>query len=134
IAEETGADIFEIIPTQAYIEEDLNYNDDNCRANKEQNDDTARPEISNGLSVTTEYDIVYLGHPIWWGTVPRIIQTYLEKYDLSGATIYTFCTSGGSSIDKSLADLRGWYPELNIVDGKRLNDATESDIKDFCNQ
>lgn len=63
IAEETGADIFEIIPTQAYTEEDLNYNDDNCRTNKEQNDDTARPEISNDLSATTEYDIVYLGHP-----------------------------------------------------------------------
>ena len=134
IAEETGADIFEIIPTQAYTEEDLNYNDDNCRANKEQNDDTARPEISNDLSATTEYDIVYLGHPIWWGTVPRIIQTYLETYDLSNATIYTFCTSGGSSIDRSLSDLRAWYPTLNIVDGKRLNDAGKSEIAEFCNR
>lgn len=134
IAKERDADIFEIVPAQAYTDADLNYNDDNCRANKEQNDDAARPEISNDLSATTEYDVIYLGHPIWWGTVPRIMQTYLEKYDLSGATIYTFCTSGGSSIDRSLSDLRGWYPALNIVDGKRLNDATESDIKDFCNQ
>lgn len=134
IAEETGADIFEIIPTQAYTEEDLNYNDDNCRANKEQNDDTARPEISNDLSATAEYDIAYLGHPIWWGTVPRIIQTYLETYDLSNATIYTFCTSGGSSIDRSLSDLRVWYPTLNIVDGKRLNDASKSEIAGFCNR
>lgn len=133
IAKETDADIFEIVPAQAYTDADLNYNDDNCRANKEQNDDAARPEISNDLSATTEYDVIYLGHPIWWGTVPRIMQTYLEKYDLSGATIYTFCTSGGSSIDRSLSDLRGWYPALNVVDGKRLNDATESDIKDFCN-
>ena len=131
---ETGADIFEIIPTQVYTEEDLNYNDDNCRANKEQNDDTARPEISNDLSATTKYDIVYLGHPIWWGTVPRIIQTYLETYDLSNATIYTFCTSGGSSIDRSLSDLRAWYPTLNIVDGKRLNDASKSEIAGFCNR
>ena len=119
IAEETGADIFEIIPTQAY---------------KEQNDDTARPEISNDLSATTEYDIVYLGHPIWWGTVPRIIQTYLETYDLSNATIYTFCTSGGSSIDRSLSDLRAWYPTLNIIDGKRLKDASKSEIAEFCNR
>jgi len=133
IAEEADADIFEIVPAQIYTEDDLNYNDDNCRANKEQNDDAARPEISNDLSATTEYDVIYLGHPIWWGTVPRILQTYLENYDLSGATIYTFCTSGGSSIDKSLSDLRGWYPALNIVDGKRLNDASNSDIKDFCN-
>lgn len=133
IAEETDADIFEIVPAQAYTDADLNYNDDSCRANKEQNDNTARPEISNDLSATTEYDVIYLGHPIWWGTVPRILQTYLETYDLSGATIYTFCTSGGSSIDRSLSDLRGWYPALNIVDGKRLNDASNSDIKDFCN-
>ena len=133
IAEETDADIFEIVPAQAYTDADLNYNDDSCRANKEQNDNTARPEISNDLSATTEYDVIYLGHPIWWGTVPRIMQTYLETYDLSGATIYTFCTSGGSSIDRSLSDLRGWYPALNIVDGKRLNDASASDIKGFCN-
>lgn len=72
------------------------------------------------------------GHPIWWGTVPRIIQTYLETYDLSNATIYTFCTSGGSSIDRSLSDLRAWYPTLNIVDGKRLNDASKSEIAGFC--
>lgn len=134
IAEETDADIFEIVPAQAYTDDDLNYNDDNCRANKEQNDVAARPEISNDLSATTEYDVIYMGHPIWWGTVPRIMQSYLESYDLSGATIYTFCTSGGSSIDKSLSDLRGWYPSLNIVDGERLNNATESDIKDFCSR
>lgn len=76
----------------------------------------------------------YILHPIWWGTVPRIIQTYLETYDLSNATIYTFCTSGGSSIDRSLSDLRAWYPTLNIVDGKRLNDASKSEIAGFCNR
>ena len=134
IAEETDADIFEIVPAQTYTEDDLDYNDENCRANKEQNDDAARPEISNDLGATTEYDVIYLGHPIWWGTVPRILQTYLENYDLSGATIYTFCTSGGSSIDRSLSDLRDWYPELEIVDGKRLNDATKNDIKKFCDR
>ncbi|MBE5958365.1 MAG: flavodoxin [Lachnospiraceae bacterium] len=134
IAKETNADIFEIVPEQSYTDADLNYNDDNCRANKEQNDDASRPKISNDLSATTEYDVIYLGHPIWWGTVPRIIQTYLEKYDLSDATIHTFCTSGSSSIDKSLSDLKGWYPKLKIIDGKRLNGATESDIKDFCSR
>ena len=134
IAAETGADIYEIVSAQAYTDEDLNYNDDNCRANKEQNDDSSRPEINNDLAETIEYDVIYLGHPIWWGTVPRIMQTYLETYDLSGATIYTFCTSGGSSIDRSLSDLKDWYPGLNIVDGKRLNDATVEDIKEYCNR
>lgn len=134
IADEAGADIYAIVPAQAYTDEDLNYNDDNCRANKEQNDDTSRPEIANDLGGTTEYDVIYLGHPIWWGTVSRIMQTYLETYDLSDATIYTFCTSGGSSIDRSISDLKEWYPALNIAYGKRLNDATWEDIEEYCNR
>lgn len=134
IAKETGADIYEIVPSEAYTNKDLNYNDDNSRANREQNDDSYRPKIANDLGATSQYDVIYLGYPIWWGTVPRIIQTYLEKYDLSNATIYTFCTSGSSSIDKSISDLKGWYPRLNIVDGKRLNNATQKDIEVFSNR
>lgn len=83
IAEKTEADIYEIVPAKEYSDDDLNYNDDNCRANKEQNDDTSRPEIDADLSATCDYDVIYLGHPIWWETVPRIIQTYIEQYDLS---------------------------------------------------
>ena len=90
--------------------------------------------LAGTLPDLSKYDLIFLGHPIWWGTVPRIIQTYLETYDLSNATIYTFCTSGGSSIDRSLSDLRAWYPTLNIVDGKRLNDASKSEIAGFCNR
>lgn len=131
IASETEADIYEIIPTDQYSEEDLNYNDDNCRANKEMNDESARPEIENDLSAVADYDVIYLGHPIWWGTAPRIIQTFLESYDLSKAAIYTFCTSGGSGIEKSISDLQSAYPDLNIITGKRLNNATEDDVKEW---
>ncbi|MGN0265463.1 MAG: flavodoxin [Candidatus Fimousia sp.] len=131
LAEEAAADIFEIIPENMYTSDDLNYNDDNCRANQEMNDDSARPAISNDLSVVSEYDVIYLGYPIWWGTAPRIIQTFIESYDISGATVYTFCTSGGSGIENSISDLQKLYPDVNIVDGKRLNDATESDIREW---
>ena len=134
ISKETGADIYEIIPSEAYTKEDLKYSDDNCRANKEQRDDSSRPEIANDLSKTSEYDVIYIGYPIWWGTVPRILQTYFEKYDLSNATIYTFCTSGGNGIDKSISDLKSWYPKLNIVDGKKLNNASQKDIEAFSNR
>jgi flavodoxin len=125
------ADIFEIIPENMYTADDLNYNDDNCRANQEMNDDSARPAISNDLSVVSEYDVIYLGYPIWWGTAPRIIQTFIENYDISGATVYMFCTSGGSGIESSISDLQMLYPDINIVDGKRLNDATETDIREW---
>ena len=124
-------DIFEIIPENMYTADDLNYNDDNCRANQEMNDDSARPAISNDLSVVSEYDVIYLGYPIWWGTAPRIIQTFIENYDISGATVYMFCTSGGSGIESSISDLQMLYPDINIVDGKRLNDVTETDIREW---
>lgn len=128
IADETDADIFEIVPQEVYTSEDLNYNDDNCRANLEMNDDTARPAINGDLSKVSDYDRIYLGYPIWWGTAPRIIQTFLESYDLSGAKIYTFCTSGGSGVEQSVKDLQEMYTEMDIVSGKRLNGATESDV------
>ena len=131
IAEVTGSDLYEIIPVEIYSEDDLNYNDDNCRANKEQDNPDVRPVIENDLSQVTDYEIIYLGHPIWWGTNPRIIQTFLESYDLSDAKIYTFCTSGGSGIEKSISDLQTEYPELNIISGKRLNNADKADIEEW---
>lgn len=134
IADETESDLFEIVPQIPYSSDDLNYNDDNCRANMEQNDDSARPEISKDLSVVESYDTVYLGYPVWWGTILRIIQTFIENYDLSDATVYTFCTSGGSGIEKSISDLQTMYPDVNIVSGKRLNDATADDIHSWIEE
>lgn len=61
--------------------------------------------------------------------MPRIIQTYIEQYDLSDATVYTFCTSGSSGIERSILDLQGWYPDVNIVGGKRFAGADEADIQ-----
>lgn len=131
IAEQTDADLFEIVPQKAYTSEDLSYTDDNCRANQEMDNAAARPAIENDLSKVAEYEVIYLGYPIWHGTAPRIIQTFLENYDLSNATIYTFCTSGGSGIEQSIQDLKSSYPDINIADGKRLNDATAADIREW---
>lgn len=131
IAEETGADIFEIVPEEAYTSDDLNYNDDGCRANKEMNDETARPAISSDLSAVSEYDVIYLGYPIWWGTAPRIIQTFLENYDISQAAVYTFCTSGGSGIQQSVKDLQSLYSNINMVSGKRFSGAADADVKEW---
>ena len=130
ITDVLNAEIFKIEPKEAYTKEDLNYNDENCRANKEMNDESARPDIANDLSAVSEYDTIYIGYPIWWGTTPRIVQTFLDKYDLSGKTIYTFCTSGGSGIDESVSSLKKSYPNLNIVEGHRFDsNATKDEIK-----
>lgn len=134
IAEETGADIFEIVPEEPYTSEDLNYSDDNCRANKEMNDEATRPAISSDLSAVSEYDVIYLGHPVWWGTAPRIIQTFLENSDISQARVYTFCTSGGSGVEQSVEDLQGLYPDVNIVGGRRFGQGADAEIKEWIEE
>ena len=132
IATESNSDIIEIIPKEKYKKEDLNYNSD-CRANKEQNDSKARPEIENKIDIN-KYDTIYLGYPIWWGTNPKIILTLLDTYDFTEKTIIPFCTSGSTGISNSVEDLRNYNSKLNIKDGKRFSSNDSDDvIKDFIN-
>jgi len=129
ISRELGADLLEIVPAVSYSSADLDYSNSSCRANKEQKDTSARPEIKNDLSAVEKYDTVYLGYPIWWGTAPRIIDTFLEKYDLSGKTVFVFCTSASSGIDDSISDLQGVVSNLKITGGQRFkSDAAQSDV------
>ena len=132
IAKASESDIIEIIPKEEYKDEDLDYNSD-CRANREQNDSKARPEIKNEIDIN-KFDTIYLGYPIWWGTNPKIILTLIDTYDLTGKTIIPFCTSGSSDIENSVNDLRRYNSNLNIKDGKRFSsDASDEEIKDFIN-
>ena len=130
IAKESNSDIIEIIPKEKYKSEDLNYNSD-CRANKEQKDSKARPEIKNKIDIN-KYNKIYLGYPIWWGTNPKIILTLLDTYDFTGKTIIPFCTSGSTDITDSVSDLREYNSKLTIKDGKRFSSSdSDDDIKKF---
>lgn len=120
LAEAAGADLAEIIPAEPYTEEDLNYHDSSCRANREQNDGSARPEISGSIENWDSYDIVLIGHPIWWGMEPRIMDTFMESYDFSGKTLVNFCTSGGSGIAAASAALQALAPEAAWLEGRRF--------------
>ncbi len=124
IAAETNSDIFEIVPEEPYTSEDLNYSNSNCRANKEQNDPTARPAISNKIDNIDDYDVVLIGYPIWWGTMPKIINTFLDTYDLSGKTIMPFCTSGSSGISTSVSAIRNICTNSTVTDGFRGTSST----------
>ena len=132
IGDVTGSSVIEIIPTNSYTDEDLNYTNDNCRANREQNDDNARPEIENIIDNIDSYDTIYLGYPIWWGDVPKIILTFLDTYDLEGKTIVPFCTSGSSGISTSVNTLRNYNSNINVLDGRRFSTSDdESDISNW---
>lgn len=125
VAKAAGADLFEIVPEVPYSDEDLNYNNSDCRANKEQNDDSARPAIANKVENMESYDTVFIGYPIWWGTMPKVIRTFLETYDLSGKTIMPFCTSGGSGITSSVSAIKETCPNAVVCDGLRGTSRTD---------
>ena len=91
------ADLYEIVPEVPYTDADLAYYT-NGRADREQNDPAARPAISGSVDNMADYDVVFLGYPIWHGQAPRIISTFLESYDFTGKTIVPFCTSHSLSL------------------------------------
>ena len=120
------ADIYQIVPTVAYTSADLNYNTD-CRANREQNDSKARPEISGGVDDMAQYDVVYIGYPIWWGQAPKIIYTFLESYDFSGKTLIPFCTSASSGMGSSGTNLHASAPDAVWKSGCRVGSSGDID-------
>ncbi len=125
IAQTSDADILEIVPKVPYTSADLNYNSD-CRANREQQDDSARPEFEPISVNIDDYDTIFIGYPIWWGTMPKIINTFLETYDLSGKTIMPFATSGGSGISTSVSAIRNICPDADVNDGMRGSASTST--------
>lgn len=130
IARELESDIYEIVPVEPYTSEDIAYNNDNCRANKEHSDSSIRPEIAGIIDNMDDYDVVLIGYPIWWGEEPRIIDTFVESYDLSDKGVATFCTSGGSGIATSESNLKGLCPDsVTWLGSKRFeNNASVEDI------
>lgn len=119
LADKIGADLYEITPEEPYTEADLDYNTDDCRANMEQNDPDARPAIAGDALDLSGYDTIYLGFPIWWGDLPKIIYTFCESQDLSGKTIAPFCTSGGSGISQAVGTMESLAPNATITEGLR---------------
>lgn len=115
------ADLYEIVPEAPYTDEDLNYSNDGCRANQEQNDPDARPAIAGAPEHVEGYDVVFLGYPIWWGQAPKILYTFLESCDFGNATIVPFCTSGSSGIGSSAANLHALAPDALWLPGQRFS-------------
>ena len=132
IARISGGDFFEIVPAEKYTSADLNYMNSRSRSSVEMNDPSARPAIANRVSDMDSYDTLIIGFPIWWGVAPRIIETFLESYDLSGKTILPFCTSGGSGVGKSDTALhKNVIGDVKWGKGVQINRPNESTIKSW---
>lgn len=124
ISDALNADLYEITPAIPYTSADLNYHDDDSRSSIEMNDPSSRPEISGSVKNMEQYDIVFIGYPIWWGEAPRILSTFVESYDFSGKTIVPFCTSGSSGVGSSAANLEKLTSGAAWLPGTRFNGGT----------
>ena len=134
IAELTDADIYEIVPANPYSSADLDWHDNNSRSTKEMNDKNVRPEIGSDDIDIYSYNTIYLAYPIWWGDAPRIMATFVEKYNFDGKKVIPFCTSGGSGIGRSGTNLGTLAGSGNFVNGERLNSSADTNnIQNFIN-
>lgn len=125
VASSVCADLYEIKPETPYTSADLNWHDRSTRATSEQNNASARPKISGNVANMSQYDVVFVAYPIWWGQAPKIIYTFLESYDMSGKTIVPFCTSGSSGIGSSASNLKSSASRATFKEGRRFAGSTD---------
>ena len=119
IASKTGSDIFEIVPEKAYPK---NYRECTNVAKDEQRKN-ARPAYKGDID-TSGYDTIYIGYPIWWGDLPMVCYTFLEKHDLNGKTIVPFCTHEGSGLSGTDGNIKRLYKNITMKTALVMRGAT----------
>lgn len=123
IAAQTGADVFEIVPEEAYTSD---YNTLLDVATEER-ESGARPAIAGSIEDIGQYDVIYVGYPNWWSDMPMILYTFFDSYDLSGKTIAPFCTSGGSGLSNTVNSIKELEPEADVLEGLHIGSSSASD-------
>lgn len=135
IAEQTGADLFSIESTGSYP---TTYNGLLEKSREEENDP---PQIAGTVENMDDYEVVFIGYPIWWGDLPTIVKVFLESYDFSGKTVIPFCTHGGSGLSGTRKTVESLCNGATVEDGLAVrgstaqNDynATKSAVTDWLN-
>ena len=132
LANAVEADLFEIKPKQKYTAQDLDWTNNQSRSTLEMKNPSSRPEIAEKLSNMSDYDVIYVGFPIWWYVAPTIINSFLEQYDLSGKVVVPFATSGGSNMGKTNEMLKNSCSGI-LKEGKRFSvNASEKDLREWA--
>lgn len=133
LANETGADIFEIVPETRYTNADLDWQNSRSRSSVEMKDRNSRPAIASGVENMAQYDVVFVGFPVWWYREPSIIDTFMEAYDFSGKTIVPFATSGGSGLGEAPKNMQTLAKGAKVEGGKRFSAAASGkELKTFA--
>ena len=113
IKELTGADLFKIEQAKSYSSD---YNECIAQAQDDQRQNS-RPELTNYPETLDEYDVIYLGYPNYWSTMPMAVFTFLEHFNFSDKTIKPFCTHEGSDLGSSVSDIKKLCPKAKIEKG-----------------
>ncbi|MCH3986512.1 MAG: flavodoxin [Lachnospiraceae bacterium] len=131
IADAVEGDLYEILPENPYTEKDLDYKDKNSRTSVEMNDPNCRPALGGAPLNLNQYDVIYLGFPIWWGREPSVIDSFLDAYDWKGKFILPFYTSGGMSSQRTAERLQNLVGrEARVMEGRRVGgEVSEDDLK-----
>lgn len=127
----TGSDIFQIRTVKSYPED---YTETTNVAQEEKREN-ARPELTEIVDDMDSYDVIYIGYPNWYGTMPMAVFTFLESYDFSGKTIIPFCTHEGSGMGNSERDIKKLCPNANVLSGLAIRggsvDRADKDIANW---
>ena len=135
VSKVVDGDLFEIEPVDIYTKEDLDWTNENSRSSREMKDKSFRPSVKNKVLNIDNYSVVVIGFPVWWYTVPTIINTFIEENNLENKDIYIFVTSGGSSVEGSFNDLKNIYPNLRFIRGIKFDsNVDDEEIKSFINK
>lgn len=119
-----GGDLFKIETEQRYS---VNHQESSVIAEKEMREN-ARPKLTSHVANMNEYDVIFVGYPIWWYMEPMVIRSFLEEYDFSGKTIIPFCTSLGVNIEQSEDNIRELLPQAEVLQGLRLRTGRENNM------
>ena len=135
LAGRIGADLHEIAPKVPYTSADLNWQDRHSRSSVEMNDRSARPEIASRVQNMAQYDVVFVGFPVWWYREPSIIDTFMELYDFTGKTVIPFATSGGSQLGDSGKNMQALAKSAKVEAGRRFNaNVSERELADWASR
>ena len=131
LAKVENADLFEIKPEVPYTAADLDWKNQQSRSTLEMKDLNSRPAVTGYVGNMAQYDVVFVGFPIWWGREPGIVDTFLDAYDFSGKKLVPFCTSGGSGIGETYKRLQELAGSATVVEkGIRLGgEVSEKDLE-----
>ena len=135
LAKVTQADLFEIRPQVPYTEADLNWTDRASRSSMEMRDPDCRPALADALPNTQQYDVIFVGFPVWWYREPSIIDTFIQGCELEGRTVVPFATSGGSEIGPSGENMQALAPKAKVQTGQRFDaKVSEEELSEWAAQ